>query len=70
MFKKKNKEMNFLLLSVPFLPSQPIESLKIGDIYLKSIDKNHRRYYEKFSANQHPKIDLEQIQQVYVNPLG
>jgi len=33
---------------VPFTPQQPIESLKLGDIYLKSIDKNHRRQYEKF----------------------
>ncbi|CAF0841489.1 unnamed protein product [Rotaria sordida] len=55
---------------VPFIPLQPIETLKSDDIYLKSIDKNHRRYYEKFLRNDNSieknKEDMNRsIQQLY-----
>lgn len=51
----------------PFIPTQPKDSLKSGDIYLKSVDKNHRRFYEKYIAtDKNEKITVEHIQQVYV----
>jgi len=50
---------------VPFVPSQPIELLKSGNIYLNSIDKNHRRYYEKFVTDNNEKDDKKYIQQLY-----
>ncbi|CAF3311443.1 unnamed protein product [Rotaria socialis] len=50
---------------VPFVPSQPIEILKLGDIYLKSIDKNYRRFYEKFHADDTSMNKNKDIQQLY-----
>ncbi len=50
----------------PFIPKQPNEILKSGDIYLKSIDKNHRRSYDKFIANDNSEGDNNNIQQLYV----
>jgi hypothetical protein len=60
------------VILVPFIPSQPIEILKSGNIYLKSIDKNHRRYYEKFlvkdnSVDNNEKDEKKYIQQLYVS---
>jgi len=52
---------------VPFIPSQPTEILKSGNMYLKSIDKNHRRYYEKFVTDNNEKDDKKYIQQLYVS---
>jgi hypothetical protein len=63
--KKKRWICSFCL--VPFIPSQPIETLKSGNMYLKSIDKNHRRYYEKFLVNGKEKDDNKYIQQLYVS---
>ncbi|CAF2042955.1 unnamed protein product [Rotaria magnacalcarata] len=54
--------------AVPFIPKQPNETLKAGDIYLKSIDKNHRRYYDKFIANDNSERNddnAKPIQQLY-----
>ncbi|CAF4468989.1 unnamed protein product [Rotaria magnacalcarata] len=50
---------------VPFVPSQPIGILKPGDIYLKSIDKNHRRFYEKFHADDTSMNKNTDIPQLY-----
>jgi len=33
---------------------------------LKSVDKNHRRFYEKYVADKNEKITVEHVQQVYV----
>jgi len=60
------------VILVPFIPSQPMEILKSGNIYLKSIDKNHRRYYEKFlvkdnSVDNNQKDEKKYIQQLYVS---
>ena len=64
-FSNEIEKIRFWFLA-PFIPLQPTETLKSGNMYLKSIDKNHRRYYEKFADNnQQPTI--ENIQQVYVN---
>ncbi len=60
---KKKTSVVFL---VPFIPSQPMETLKSGNMYLKSIDKNHRRYYEKFVDDNKEKDDKKYIQQRYV----
>jgi hypothetical protein len=56
---------------VPFIPSHPIEILKSGDMYLKSIDRNHRRDYEKFLGNNNSERhndddDDKNVQQLYV----
>ncbi len=68
--EEENIDLSFFL--VPFIPSQPSEILKSGDIYLKSIDKNHRRCYEKFIMTGKSVDDKEEdknkyIQQLYVN---
>jgi hypothetical protein len=63
--KNKNELVNFVL--VPFIPSQPIEILKSGNMYLKSIDKNHRRYYEKYLVKDNSIDDKKYIQQLYVS---
>jgi hypothetical protein len=58
-----------MVFLVPFIPKQPNETLKSGDIYLKSIDKSHRRYYEKFVTNDNSERDndnAKNIQQLYV----
>ena len=42
----------------------------MGDIYLKSIDQNHRRFYEKCLGNENSERDDENttnIQQLYVS---
>jgi len=60
--------MDFVFLClVPFIPSQPTETLKSGNMYLKSIDTNHRRYYEKFLMNGNEIHDNGYIQQLYVS---
>ena len=49
---------------------QPSDTLKIGDIYLKSIDKHHRRQYEKYLGNENSERDEDRqtiIQQLYVS---
>lgn len=51
---------------MPFVPAQPKESLKSGNIYLKSVDKNYRRFYEKFVTEKKETDAVEDIQQVYV----
>ncbi len=54
---------------MPFTPKQPNETLKSGDMYLKSIDKNHRRFYEKFVTNDNSERDndnAKNVQQLYV----
>jgi hypothetical protein len=59
----------FFFLIVPFIPKQPNEILKSGDMYLRSIDKSHRRYYDKFVANDNSERDndnAKNIQQLYV----
>ncbi len=61
------KKRWILFCLVPFIPSQPTETLKSGNMYLKSIDKNHRRYYEKFLVNGKEKEDNKYIQQLYVS---
>jgi hydroxymethylglutaryl-CoA synthase len=50
---------------VPFIPKQPNEMLKSGDMYLKSIDANYRRSYDKFIANDNSEGDNNNIQQLY-----
>jgi hypothetical protein len=45
-------------IPVPFHPRQPMETLKVGDMYLKSIDKHYRRQYDKYMGND----DSEQVQ--------
>lgn len=41
--------------------------LKPGDMYLKSIDKNYRRYYDKFVVNDNSERDnAKTVQQLYV----
>jgi hypothetical protein len=57
---------------VPFTPSQPLKTLKSGDIYLKSIDEKHRRFYEKFVVNDNTvdnneKDNNKYVQQLYVS---
>ena len=56
---------------VPFAPRQPLDTLKLGDIYLKSIDQNHRRFYEKFLGNENSERgdddNARNIQQLYVS---
>ena len=65
-----NARKKWLLSSLaPFTPKQPNETLKSGDIYLKSIDKSHRRFYEKFLPNDNSEGDTsntKNIQQLYV----
>ncbi|CAF1161791.1 unnamed protein product [Adineta steineri] len=48
----------------PFTPTQPNEVLKSGNMYLQSVDKNYRRYYEKFSGN-NDTTDNKTIQKLY-----
>jgi hypothetical protein len=36
-------------------------------MYLKSVDKNYRRYYEKFVGEKSKKGDHEHIQKLYVS---
>ena len=51
------------------MPKQPNVILKSGDMYLKSIDKNYRRYYDKFVANDNSERDnnnAKNAQQLYV----
>ena len=55
---------------VPFTPQQPIESLKVGDIYLKSIDKSHRRQYEKYAGQNEQERNHDNeptIEELYVS---
>lgn len=54
------------------MPKQPNQILKSGDIYLKSIDKNHRRYYDKFVVNDNSEgenVTTKTIQQLYVRKI-
>ncbi len=70
LFENKFKEK--LVILAPFIPKQPNETLKSGDIYLKSIDKNHRRFYDKFVVNDNSERDNDNsktIQQLYVRKL-
>lgn len=63
---KYSKEYFLLIVSrfsVPFSPKQPIESLKIGDIYLKSIDQEHRRKYEKYCSSDNSERENDKQQQ-------
>ena len=58
-----------MFLLAPFIPKQPNAILKSGDIYLKSIDKNHRRTYDKFTAHDNSEGDnnnTKNIQELYV----
>ncbi|CAF1436085.1 unnamed protein product [Adineta ricciae] len=55
---------------VPFVPKQPMEILKSGDIYLKSIDKNYRRSYDKLISNDNSERDADNsndVQQLYTD---
>jgi hypothetical protein len=66
--KEMTKHISYFL--APFIPKQPNEILKSGDIYLKSIDKIHRRAYDKFVANDNSERDndnTKNIQQLYVS---
>ncbi len=65
LIRKNGNNRSFFFLLAPFIPKQPNEILKAGDIYLKSIDKNHRRSYDKFIANDNSEGD-NNIQQLYV----
>jgi poly-beta-hydroxyalkanoate depolymerase len=47
------------------MPLQPTGILKSGDMYLKSIDKAHRRFYEKIVKNDNAEKD--NVQQLYVS---
>jgi len=60
--------------TVPFIPSHPTSVLQSGDIYLKSIDKQHRRHYEKLVSNENAASnndrtgdDEENVRQLYHN---
>lgn len=41
--------------------------LKSGAIYLKSIDKNHRRFYEKFHKDKSTVDSNKDMQELYVS---
>ena len=59
-------------LLAPFIPKQPNAILKSGDMYLKSIDKNHRRTYDKYTPNGNSDEDTNDsktIQELYVRLL-
>ena len=64
-------EKGIKIILAPFIPKQPTELLKTGDMYLKSIDKNHRRSYDKFVANdnnsEQQNENTKTIQQLYVS---
>jgi hypothetical protein len=56
--------MNF---SVPFQPAQPRETLQSDAMYLTSVDKSYRRFYEKVLADETcSTTDKSNIQQLYV----
>ncbi|CAF1170742.1 unnamed protein product [Adineta ricciae] len=49
-----------------FIPSQPSEVLKPGNMYLKSVDKNYRRVYEKFHGDENSSTNKKAtVQQLY-----
>mgnify|MGYP006892778689 CR=1 FL=1 len=58
-----------LSFKAPFVPKQPTHMLKPGDIYLKLIDKNHRRTYDKLvsdTTSENNNENSKSIQQLYV----
>jgi hypothetical protein len=63
-FQNEEEKIDLVFL-VPFIPLQPIETLKSGNMYLKSIDKNHRRYYEKL-VDSNQETTNSGVQQLYV----
>jgi len=66
--QRRITKIEFIFL-VPFIPKQPNEMLKSGDMYLKSIDANYRRSYDKFVANDNSERDNDNannVQQLYV----
>jgi hypothetical protein len=68
-FEKNQTMIVISFFLAPFIPQQPNDIFKSGDIYLKSIDKNHRRSYDKFIANDNSEGDnnnTKNIQQLYV----
>lgn len=56
-------------VSVPFMPAQPIEGLQAGNMYLKSVDKNYRRLYDKYNGDGYSPEKKDSVPRLFVRRL-